>query len=146
MSKILLYTVQGNDEIPGYGYGSMADESGLTDYLGYRPFFCTRIDPDSIAQSSFRIWAASPQIVDKIIMFEIEESECIPMNIVDWSNNCLGHSNDTETLKAVLNNDQPTMTDYLVKDIPENCFEIPFATIAKSSHTFNTVIKNPIVV
>lgn len=122
MSKLLLYTVQGSNDHPT---DSVADERGLTKYLGYRPIFCTPLDPDSLSESWFRIWAAAPRYPENIYIFEMDESECIPMNSVDWTNICLSKDDPSDDeLKSVLNDLHPDMTDYLIKELPEDPFKI----------------------
>jgi hypothetical protein len=139
MSKLLLYTVQGKKD---KCTSSMADKHGLTAYLGYRPVFCTRIEPESLSESWFRIWAAAPGWPERICIFEIEESECIPMNVVDWTNTCLKMDNPTdEQIKAILNADHPDKTDYLVKEIPDECLEIPIAALYLDKNMFARLFK-----
>ena len=74
----------------------------------------------------------------------MEESDCIPMNVVDWTNTCLGHGEcDKEILKAVLNDNEPTMTDYLVEKIPDNCLVISISELYKTTTIFEKLLKIP---
>ena len=141
MSKIRLYTVQGKES---KGKKSVADTSGLTAYLGYRPVFCTKIDSESLAESWFRIWAASPNAPETIRIFEVEESDCVPMNVVDWSNKCLNRECDNNVIASVLNDKMPQMTDYLVKEIPNEGIEIPVGLLYQSTVVFERLLNIPL--
>lgn len=139
MSKLLLYTVQGNEKKTE---DSIADDHGLTAYLGYRPLFCTKLEPDSLSESWFRIWSAAPRWPERICMFEIEESECIPMNVVDWTNTCLKNDSPSDDeIKAMLNDSHPEMTDYLVKELPNPCWEIPVSALYADRELFARIFK-----
>lgn len=122
MGKITLLTLQGREEIEGEV--SVADTTGLTKLLGYRPYFCTKLDKNSLAQTWFNIWSSSPKSVDILYVFDIDEEDCIPMNVLDWTNKCLCREPDEETLKGVLNKDLAIGTDYLVRAIPEDAWKI----------------------
>ena len=139
MSNLLLFTVQGKER---ENFKSSADENGLTDYLGYRPVFCTKIDENSLSETWFRIWAASPRCPEEIIVFSMPEENCIPMNLVDWSNKCLCKKPDPETVKSVLNASLPEATDYLVKEIPEDALRIPVVGLYYTTEFFESVLRD----
>lgn len=137
MSKIRLYTVQGRE---AKDKTSVADTSGLTAYLGYRPVFCTKIDENSLAETWFRIWAASPRGTDIINIFEVDESECIPINLLEWTNECMCENADEETIAAVLNDNNKIATDYLVKEIPAVRIEIPVRLLMNQTTVYERLL------
>lgn len=132
MSKILLYTVQEEGAVgkrkQEYDESSMADRYGLTTHLGYKPYFCTKIE-DSIADTWFKIWAASPGCQEEIIMFAIDEKDCVPMNCVDWTNH-FKHMNDM-AFNTILRKEDTLMTDYLIKEIPDDCIRISIGSLGE---------------
>jgi len=134
MSRMILYTVQGDKN----GKDSVADKSGLTEYLGYRPIFCSRIDSESLAESWFKIWSTSPRYPRTIYMFIMDSADCIPMNVLDWTNKCLERNPDKETIASVLYADAAStlMTDYLVREIPENAIEISVPALLYSTEIY----------
>ena len=114
---MLLYTAYG--ETPAEALDSTARTTGLERYLGYRPHFCSLINPDSLVDTWFRIFAASPRFVQVIDVYEVDELQAVPMDVVTWSATCLGADGqagpcDDGILAAALNADHPHATDYLV--------------------------------
>lgn len=137
MSKIRLYTVQGRE---AKDKTSVDDTSGLTAYLGYRPIFCTKVDENSLTETWFRIWAASPRGTDIINIFEVDESECIPINLLEWTNECMCENADEETIAAVLNDNNKIATDYLVKEIPAVRIEIPVRLLMNQTTVYERLL------
>ena len=114
---MLLYTVYG--EVPAEHLDSVARRTGLERYLGYRPHFCSLINPDSLADTWFRIFAASPRFVRTIDVYEVDPAQAVPMDVVTWGATCFGVNggpdpNDDSLVEAVLNADHPNATDYIV--------------------------------
>ena len=140
MSQMILFTVQGDKN----GKDCVADESGLTEYLGYRPVFCSRLDPNSLAESWFKIWSASPRYPRTINIFIMDSADCIPMNVLDWTNKCLRRTPDKTTIADVLYADTESdlMTDYLVKEIPESRIEISVPALLYSTEIFEYAFGN----
>jgi len=139
MGDVLLITVQGGEQKDGW---STADQAGLTDFLGYRPYFCTLVDEDSLSETWFRLWAASPRCPEEIICFSIPEEDCIPINLLDWSNNCLCMSPKQDEIRDCLNKNLPHATDYLVKEIPEDALRLPVAALYQSSSVLESLLKD----
>ena len=115
---MLLYTAHGKDA--RVGRSSVADRTGLTEYLGYKPMFCSLVNPDSLADTWFRVWSASPSYVDVIDVYELDDSEVTPMDVVDWCDTCFGldgepYPNDNALFEAMLNAEHPESTDYIIK-------------------------------
>ena len=133
MSNLILVSVQGK---PGEK-DSVADKTGLTAYLGYRPYFCTKLDPNSLAESWFRLWMASPRYPETINIFIIDESEAIPMNVLDWSNKCLHGKFTPEIFESIKNDHYSLATDYLVKEIPETRIAIEPAALLYSTEIYD---------
>ena len=138
MGKFILYTVQ-SDRIRGE-LSSTADDHGLTKYLGYRPIFCTRIDENSLAETWFKIWAASPRGTDIINIFKIDESECTPINLLEWTNECMCENVDEETIAAVLNDNNKIATDYLIKEIPAVRIKIPVRLLMNQTTVYERLL------
>ena len=83
----IFYTVHGADEHPawddGTKTGSVADDFGFDRRLGFRPRWCSGIYEDSLAESWFSIWVASPLFVE-LISF-IESDDAIPIDALAWT-------------------------------------------------------------
>lgn len=79
---MLLYTAYG--EQSAGEYQSVAEGTGLERYLGYRPLFCSLINPDSLTDTWFRIFSASPSFSRYIDVYEVEAEQAIPMDTVAW--------------------------------------------------------------
>jgi hypothetical protein len=114
---MLLYTAYG--ELPADKVDSTAQRLGLERYLGYRPHFCTLINPDSLADTWFRIFSASPRFVQVIDVYEVDDAQAVPMDVVTWCETCFGADdgpapNDDRLLAAALNVDFPHATDFIV--------------------------------
>ncbi len=114
---MLLYTVYG--EMPADKLDSTAQRLGLERFLGYRPHFCTYINPDSLADTWFRAFSASPRFVRVIDVYEVDDAQAVPMDVVTWCETCFGANdtpapNDDRLLGAALNADCPHATDYIV--------------------------------
>ncbi len=110
---MLLYTVHAAEPLPGLG--SVADSSGLSRRLGYRPLFCTLLDPGSLADAWFRAYAASPSYVQVIDVYEVDDAVAVPMDVVTWCDECLGRTApDDDALTRALSPDDAAYTDYLL--------------------------------
>jgi hypothetical protein len=70
----------------------------------------------------------------------MEESDCIPINVVEWTNKCTRGDVSDDTIKSVLNADKPLMTDYLVKEIPNEGIEIPVRLLYTSNIVFERLL------
>ena len=83
----IYYTVHGADSHPkwsnGRSTGSVADNFGFEDRLGFRPRWCSGLYEDSLADSWFSIWAASPLYVE-IVSF-IESDKAVPIDALAWT-------------------------------------------------------------
>jgi len=135
MSKILLYTVQ-DAKLTEVAIkdskilDSISDKHGLTEYLGYRPIFCTKLDETSISESWFRVWATSPRYPEIIHIFEVDESECIPLNVIEWSNHCLSKKQSVaEHSNSIFCANNPSSTEYLIKKLPDEKLSIPVSAL-----------------
>ncbi|MDO4797991.1 MAG: SEC-C domain-containing protein [Coriobacteriales bacterium] len=114
---MLLYTAYG--EVPAEHLDSVAQRSGLERYLGYRPHFCSLVNPDSLVDTWFRVFAASPRFVQVIDVYEVDAAQAVPMDVVAWCGTCFGvnggpEPNDDTLIEATLNADHPDATDYIV--------------------------------
>ena len=110
---MLLYTAHAAEPLPGLG--SVADSSGLSRRLGYRPLFCTLLDPGSLADAWFRAYAASPSYVQVIDVYEVDDDAAVPMDVVTWCDECLGRdAPDDDALTRALSPDDAVCTDYLL--------------------------------
>ena len=110
---MLLYTAHAAEPLPELE--SVADSSGLSRRLGYRPLFCTLLDPGSLADAWFRAYAASPSYVQVIDVYEVDDDAAVPMDVVTWCDECLGRTApDDDVLTRALSPDDAAYTDYLL--------------------------------
>lgn len=110
---MLLYTAHAAE--PLTELESVADSSGLSRRLGYRPLFCTLLDPGSLADAWFRAYAASPSYVQVIDVYEVDDAAAVPMDVVTWCDECLGRTApDDDALTRALSPDDAAYTDYLL--------------------------------
>lgn len=114
---MILYTVQGRRPDPGHT--SVADATGLSDFLGYEPLFCSRISPDSLADTWFRLFCASPSQADVIHVLEVDDSQAQAMDVVTWCATCFDAERrpvraDEAALAAALDCPSPEFADYVV--------------------------------
>ena len=111
---MLLYTVHGKEG--GNDRRSVAVESGLSDYLGYVPMFCSLVNRDSLTDTWFRVYSASPSFVEVIDVYEVDDVEASPMDVVDWCNLCLReqYPSDSRPFELMMNGHHPESTDYLL--------------------------------
>jgi hypothetical protein len=65
------------------------------------------------------------------------------MNVVDWGNKCTRGKVDNKVIKSVLNDDNPLMTDYLIKEIPDDGIEIPVRLLYASNVVFERLLNIP---
>lgn len=83
----IYYTVHGEDEFPkwddGRPVGSIADDFGFEKRLGFRPRWCSGLYEDSLADSWFSIWSASPLFVE--VMSFIESDAAVPIDALAWT-------------------------------------------------------------
>ena len=84
---MLLWTVQGDER--NNGIESVADYTGLTDFLGYRPLFCSKLEPKSLEESWFNVFAAAPRCADRIEIYDVDDSLVIPLDSLRWGNEVL---------------------------------------------------------
>lgn len=148
MSKILLMTAHGETELPnsdGSSRHSTADITGLTERLGYRPVFCTRLYSDNLMQSWLAAWMAAPRYVDVLDMFWIEDSEVIQLDTWYWTQHCLTSAIDWDDNASWSDNKEEVFNiegvdvwkrEYLVKEIPENSFKLPLNVITVGADKF----------
>ena len=110
---MLLYTAHAAESLSELE--SVADSSGLSRRLGYRPLFCTLLDPSSLADTWFRAYAASPSYVQVIDVYEVDDVAAVPMDVVTWCDECLGRTApDDDALTRALSPDDAAYTDYLL--------------------------------
>ena len=110
---MLLYTAHAAESLSELE--SVADSSGLSRRLGYRPLFCTLLDPSSLADTWFRAYAASPSYVQVIDVYEVDDAAAVPMDVVTWCDECLGRTApDDGALTRALSPDDAACTDYLL--------------------------------
>ncbi len=110
---MLLYTAHAAEPLPDLG--SVAESTGLERRLGYRPLFCTLLNPDSLADSWFRAYAASPSYVQVIDVYEVDDKSAQPMDVVTWCDECLGSGEpDDDALTRALAPEGSDFTDYLL--------------------------------
>ena len=144
MAKILLMTAHGNTSDATNSDGSprhsVADKTGLTGRLGYRPVFCTRLYPESLKLSWLAAWLAAPRYVDVIDIFWVEEDAVIQTDAWYWSQFCLRGGNwldyDSEWDKEKervfeVKNIPEWQREYLVKEIPEKAIAIPLVAATR---------------
>lgn len=115
---MLLYTAHG--DMPADMVNSTARNTGLERYLGYRPCFCSLINPDSLSDTWFRLFSASPRYVEHIDVYEVDAAQAVPMDVVTWCQTCFGAGDtpapdDDELFRAALNADNPDSTDYILR-------------------------------
>ena len=67
------------------GVRGAADRSGLTALLGYRPMFCSRVDEGSLVETWFRLACAMPNFVDCVDVYDVDESDAVPLDAVRWA-------------------------------------------------------------
>lgn len=110
-----LYTAQGTTVQKNRQ--STADTTGLTSHLGFRPLFCSYFNINSLSDTWFRIWSASPRYIDEIWLMEVEEDDAIPMDVITWTESYLPNKGkgDTVDFSAVLNTEFRESTDYIVR-------------------------------
>jgi len=125
MSNITLITVQSKDN----KNASVVKDLGLTKHLGYNPYFCIKIDHTSLAETWFKLWTMFSVNPVTICLFQIDESECTPINLLDWKNLCSESDFSADSFAAILNDANPLTTNYLVKEIPENRITISVAAL-----------------
>lgn len=81
------YTVHGADDHPkwddGVSTGSIADDFGFEERLGFRPRWCSGLYEDSLAESWFSIWSASPLYVE--VLSFIGSDIAIPIDALAWT-------------------------------------------------------------
>ena len=114
---MLLYTVQPKRR--ARGESSVADRTGLSDYLGYQPMFCTPVSEDSLGDFWFRAWSASPRCPERILLIETDEATPVPMDAIEWTNSMGMHERGSATgspidFSRILHEGDPIATDYLL--------------------------------
>lgn len=110
---MLLYTAHAREAHSGQV--SVAQATGLERRLGYAPLFCTLLDPDSLADTWFRAYAASPSYVQVVDVYEVDDAAATPMDVVTWCDECLERGEvDPEALSRALAPSDATCTDYLL--------------------------------
>ena len=81
------YTVHGATDHPkwdsGVAVGSVADDFGLEERLGFRPRWCSGLYENSLAESWFSIWVASPLFVE-VVSF-IQSDKAVPIDALAWT-------------------------------------------------------------
>lgn len=110
---MLLYTAHAREAQAGQA--SVAQATGLERRLGYAPLFCTLLDPDSLADTWFRAYAASPSYVQVVDVYEVDDEAATPMDVVTWCDECMGQGEaDPEALSRALAPSDATCVDYLI--------------------------------
>ena len=114
---MILYTAQGKSPRPG-NY-SLARTTGLADVLRYDPLFCSGVCPESLADTWFRIYCASPRQAEVIDIYEVDDAQAQAMDVVAWCATCMADDGanraDAATLAAVLDHPLPVFSDYVLR-------------------------------
>lgn len=126
MGKLLLMTAHGLEENPDER--PVADVTGLTRRLGYRPSFCTRLYPDDLAKSWAAAWVATPRHTDVTELFWVDEADAVPIDAWHWSQHGLdGHEatgderpwNEDKERSFCVDGVTDWQREYLVREIPD---------------------------
>ena len=127
-----LYSAQGLEK-PKYKE-STAEKAGLSAHLGYRPLFCSYVNPDSLSDTWFRIWSAAPGRVDELWLMEVDDSEVITLDSLLWTNGYL--SGEKKDFDKVLNTPFCESTDLLIKPDtqPKQIYKFPFLDIINGTY------------
>ena len=95
---MFLYTVHATSDNPvlddGTPIGRLVDAYGIADRLGFSPRWCSGLYKDSLADSWFSIWVASPHIAETINL--IESDEAIPIDALEWTRVLREHGDATD--------------------------------------------------
>ena len=127
-----LYSAQGLEK-PKYKE-TTAEKAGLSAHLGYRPLFCSYVNPDSLSDTWFRIWSAAPGRVDELWLMEVDDSEVITLDSLLWTNGYL--SGEKKDFDKVLNTPFCESTDLLIKPDtqPKQIYKFPFLDIINGTY------------
>ena len=140
------YTVHGADDYPkwdnGVPVGSVADDFGFEERLGFRPRWCSGLYEDSLAESWFSIWVASPLYVE-VVSF-IESDRAIPIDALAWTQvrqqymgTPKGHPGWLEEFEQIFDVEGVPRyrLEYLVPDSPKTTKSLPAVIFTQALET-----------
>jgi hypothetical protein len=114
---MLVYNVHGSERLEHYE--PTADWTGLSKLLGWRPIFCSYVNPDSLADTWFRLFSASSNFKDEIDVFEVDDRFVVGIDAVLWQDTCVSDTGerraDDKTLKAAMASDCLESREYLLR-------------------------------
>lgn len=114
---MLVYNVHGSERLEHYE--PTADWTGLSKLLGWRPIFCSYVNPDSLTDTWFRLFSASSNFKDEIDVFEVDDRFVVGIDAVLWQDTCVSDTGerraDDETLKDAMASDCLESREYLLR-------------------------------
>ena len=81
MTGMHLFSAHGEADIDGHY--SLADRFGLSEFLGYRPVWCSGLYADSLADSWFSLWAAAPRFIEVLSFYDT--ADYVEIDALAWT-------------------------------------------------------------